>query len=1071
MTELTRQRSAGSCQDAEAADVNRVASQRWKVACGRWREVAPERNPESAKQRWDAALAGIRALQLEGAEGQDVNPSRLPDKRPVVSGRWKAALSRISALTALERRRANGVHAGGDFDDSPLDEVSVESSRPTPRTGAGSSSCGGARSCRGGRAACARALVSTLRALAVLLPLATLALLILQDRCDESDEWCGAQAFLGYGLLAKCTSGLSAIAMVLLEILFRLPSCCPRSSTSSQQDVEVGMLTFMLAVSSASAPKMRSLAQEAQARELTALRQLLPLARELLGAQAESAERHVRNFVRDPHATDMPPWTGRAEPHPPRQSRRDERGRRNMVRAGSSLAIALEAASTRSDIPSAPGRLSGTRSCASLDAVLQEGAQADGMDSKQDRVIPKSRVYTAAGHPVLHHQDSSMSVMSASSFSDFNKKKKNFRMGPIVSGREFTENATGQAKNSVNLQFRADPKLQATPEVKEEDAMTYRTEDVLSNAEAKLVYTTHGSNGSDELGSFKGQPRSQALKSQNVWLKKELQGMQKELDKASEELKEAKSKLNTHTDLHQEQLEILRGFRKIISRTWDDWYSCPIEVHVFEDREGLRIDLEDICRILEIPCHSCGDTAKGQELLQELAERVDADRKKWTEILACDTTAGTGPVASWRSLRTDQGDGFCTRVVFLGALFLPHLPTQWVADGLFVALVSEAEEFVELGASLGATDEVDVRRKLKDKGIDEYLLYPVSQSAVEEMVRGSLQHQFRAEYLLVRQLGRGTMGVVYRAKRVSDGDCFALKEINTRKFNKQGQGDIIRQLETAQRFQWPTLVSVLDFWMVTKDRLMYCLMPLLSGGSLESHIMTAKQDGEPISFDQVEEWYVQALHGLSYMHWRGVLHRDVKPDNLLTEGDHGAVLKIGDMGSVRELPGQGPHPSPDTWVPAAVTTPGYAGPEAHTQAVYYSGSDLWSVGATFYEVFTLEPLVPAPDDPDTPETAISELVSQFDPSQLEMGPTAGNLDLIAEKDGGLVADLPELLRADPRARPSASELMRRPASAQVLRAVLEQKHGLPSFHFDEMTSIHEDWLEACRARGDPSTQV
>ncbi|CAK0863655.1 unnamed protein product [Prorocentrum cordatum] len=228
MTELTRQRSAGSCQDAEAADVNRVASQRWKVACGRWREVAPERNPESAKQRWDAALAGIRALQLEGAEGQDVNPSRLPDKRPVVSGRWKAALSRISALTALERRRANGVHAGGDFDDSPLDEVSVESSRPTPRTGAGSSSCGGARSCRGGRAACARALVSTLRALAVLLPLATLALLILQDRCDESDEWCGAQAFLGYGLLAKCTSGLSAIAMVLLEILFRLPSCCPR---------------------------------------------------------------------------------------------------------------------------------------------------------------------------------------------------------------------------------------------------------------------------------------------------------------------------------------------------------------------------------------------------------------------------------------------------------------------------------------------------------------------------------------------------------------------------------------------------------------------------------------------------------------------------------------------------------------------------------------------------------------------------------------------------------------------------------------------------------------------------
>jgi serine/threonine protein kinase len=224
--------------------------------------------------------------------------------------------------------------------------------------------------------------------------------------------------------------------------------------------------------------------------------------------------------------------------------------------------------------------------------------------------------------------------------------------------------------------------------------------------------------------------------------------------------------------------------------------------------------------------------------------------------------------------------------------------------------------------------------------------------------------------------------------------------------------------------------------------------------------MTAKQDGEPISLEQVVQWYVQALHGLSYMHWRGVLHRDIKPDNLLTEGDNGAVLKIGDMGSVRQLPGEGPHPSPDKWVPAAVTTPGYAAPEAHTQAVYYSGSDLWSVGATFYEVFTLEPLVPASDDLNTPE-AISELVSQFDPSQLEMGPTAGSLD-----GGGLVADLPELLRTDPRTRPSASELTWRPASEQVLRALLEQKHGLLSVHFDEMTCIHEDWLEACRAGGD-----
>jgi serine/threonine protein kinase len=225
----------------------------------------------------------------------------------------------------------------------------------------------------------------------------------------------------------------------------------------------------------------------------------------------------------------------------------------------------------------------------------------------------------------------------------------------------------------------------------------------------------------------------------------------------------------------------------------------------------------------------------------------------------------------------------------------------------------------------------------------------------------------------------------------------------------------------------------------------------------------------------VKEWLAQTLHGLVYLHWRGVLHRDLKPANLLLAAD-GRALQIGDLGSAAQLPGPGPFPAPAPQAPlkGSVCTPVYGSPETILQQTFFAASDLWSTGVTFYEVLVLQPLFP----PQAHMEEIENLVGNFDLEKAGSEPVPGgkvrNLGgaalaalSAADKGGSLAKEISELLRADPAWRPPAATLVARPSTQRLLRSLLSEtvleEPNKAAEHFAELAKVLRESREAASA--------
>jgi len=406
-------------------------------------------------------------------------------------------------------------------------------------------------------------------------------------------------------------------------------------------------------------------------------------------------------------------------------------------------------------------------------------------------------------------------------------------------------------------------------------------------------------------------------------------------------------------------------------------------------------------------------------------------------------------------------DEALVRIVLMAPVWLDRvLPAEWTEQGVVVILVSEADEFEEVGRQLLAAGEAEIRERLRQRGICEYLMYPLSLDSLRSVIKEALRRRFGDEYLLLQAVGRGTTGIVHQAKRLKDGQNFALKEINTRRLTRTAKQDVERETQLLQELSWPTVVFVVDAWESSSDHLRFLLMPLLQGGNLLQRTEQAIADEtQQAPYERVFEWYAQTLHGLCYLHWRGVLHRDLKPGNLLLAAD-GVALQIGDLGSAALLPGPGPHPSRRNCVRGQTFTPAYASPEVLSEGAFMSSSDVWSVGSSFYEIITMKSLIPA----DTPSNQMKDLVMSFDADSRAGPAPGGHRNFAAERMSALsgfpsapAAELAELLRQVPLRRPTAASLAARPSTARRLRRVLTDHGAVPKkeerCHFDHFERV------------------
>lgn len=206
-------------------------------------------------------------------------------------------------------------------------------------------------------------------------------------------------------------------------------------------------------------------------------------------------------------------------------------------------------------------------------------------------------------------------------------------------------------------------------------------------------------------------------------------------------------------------------------------------------------------------------------------------------------------------------------------------------------------------------------------------------------------------YEIQEELGKGGFGVVYRGLHKSLRRPVAIKILHKHLAKEQiHQSRFFREAQLAARVRHPGLVEILDFGM-TPNGEFFLVMELVEGEPLRDQL----QGGSHLEEGQAIEIALNIARALGALHRAGLMHRDLKPDNIFVGA--GNATKIGDFGAVKEIRDEpGPEPGPTVTQPGIVFgTPLYMSPE-HIQG---KGSDhrldIYALGCILFEMISGRP--------------------------------------------------------------------------------------------------------------------
>jgi serine/threonine-protein kinase len=207
------------------------------------------------------------------------------------------------------------------------------------------------------------------------------------------------------------------------------------------------------------------------------------------------------------------------------------------------------------------------------------------------------------------------------------------------------------------------------------------------------------------------------------------------------------------------------------------------------------------------------------------------------------------------------------------------------------------------------------------------------------------------KYRIVRLIGDGGMGAVYEARHEVLGSAVALKFLHSELARRPGLASrFLQEAKVSASIQSPHVTRVTDVDQMP-DGAPYLVMELLSGESLQ----TLLDRRHKLPRDQAIDFALQILSGLEAAHALGVVHRDLKPDNVfITPSTGGPVLKLLDFG-IAKLRQTSEYQRGLTRPGAIMGTPEYMAPEQLYAADKVDHrADLYSLGAMLYEMLTGE---------------------------------------------------------------------------------------------------------------------
>ncbi len=203
------------------------------------------------------------------------------------------------------------------------------------------------------------------------------------------------------------------------------------------------------------------------------------------------------------------------------------------------------------------------------------------------------------------------------------------------------------------------------------------------------------------------------------------------------------------------------------------------------------------------------------------------------------------------------------------------------------------------------------------------------------------------DFRLLREVGRGGMGTVFEAQQVSLGRRVAVKILH---FAPTSDSDAVdrfrREAETVAKLHHTSIVPI--FSVGSESFVNYFAMQFIDGQSLAD---VAGHTPSPLDPRQVVQWGLQAAEALDHAHCRGVIHRDVKPSNLLLDAE--GRIWLTDFGLAKRADDVSLSLSG-----ALLGTPRYMSPEqaSSSRDAVDSRTDIYSLGATLFELLAGEPV-------------------------------------------------------------------------------------------------------------------
>jgi tetratricopeptide (TPR) repeat protein len=209
-------------------------------------------------------------------------------------------------------------------------------------------------------------------------------------------------------------------------------------------------------------------------------------------------------------------------------------------------------------------------------------------------------------------------------------------------------------------------------------------------------------------------------------------------------------------------------------------------------------------------------------------------------------------------------------------------------------------------------------------------------------------------YIVLERVGAGAMGQVFAAWDPQLDRKVALKLLRPGVSDGAHDARLLREAQTLARLSHPNVVSVFDVGRWEGQR--FVTLEFISGGSLRQHLERRRREAGALGWREVVQRFVEAGRGLSAAHGAGVIHRDVKPDNLLVRDD-GRVL-VTDFGLASEADGRlvdGPalaHGLSLTGTRGLLGTPAYMAPAQLDGAPATAASDQFSLCVALFEALT-----------------------------------------------------------------------------------------------------------------------